>query len=356
MALSLDHPFLMHTEHRVDGLQLRNILGFGARSTVYNVSAVEAKVEGTDESEEKSGDEGEDTFHTDSSRLPDRAYCKIYATPPDGELGLGAGWQGCMREKQALLRLKGLPNIPSLSRETKTLPPYQQSKSHKHERVLVLSPVGLPLWPTPDQKVVTGQHFAQLVSTVEAMHSAGVLHRDIKPANVFLQEDSNQLLLADFDAAVLLEEVEPPLPPPPHMQQTGSTRSTRSVKVKAPVPEDSLSLGALTLGTPTLNPIPKVYRRDQEFAWVGTVGYSDSRPAAGLMHTPTPEHDLVALVRTVYSLYTSKSPPGQFYDKDARDNDGYWADRMPAASMWQEFLQMARNKDYETLRLALGKL
>lgn len=337
MALSLDDPFLMHQEHRVAGLKLQYLLGHGARSSVYKVEADATEGEG----------EGSSKDH-----LPDRPFCKVYTRPPEGERGRSEGWRGFEREHAALLRLQDVPNIPKIFKETSTLPPVQFWL--KPERVLVLSPVGRPLWPALSNVVLTGHHFAQLVTTVEAMHSAGVLHRDIKPANVFMQEDTGPLLLADFDAAVVLEEVK-------YVPQ--QKRQTRGAKRK-----ESLTLEALTLAistpTPTLTPAPtpapKVWKMDQKFTWIGTVGYSDARPTDrdNVLHTPTPEHDLVALVRTVYSLYTMKGPiaprPGDGTYED--DTDAYWAARIPPSSMWQDFLQMARDKDYDALRLALGRL
>ena len=339
MALSLDDPFLMHEEHRVAGLKLQYLLGHGARSTVYKVEA--------DATEGESKGSSKDRRLPD--HLPDRPFCKVYTRPPEGERGRSEGWRGFERERAALLRLQDVPNTPKISKETLTLPPVQSWL--KPERVLVLSPVGRPLWPALSNVVLTGHHFAQLVTTVEAMHSAGVLHRDIKPANVFLQEDTGPLLLADFDAAVVLEEVKKMKDV---SQQKRQTRGGKGKKL--------LTLEALTLAnpTPTPAPTPKVWKMDQKFTWIGTVGYTDARPADrdNVLHTPTPEHDLVALVRTVYSLYTMKGPigprPGDNTYED--DTDAYWAARMPATSMWHDFLQMARDKDYEALRLALGRL
>lgn len=351
MALPLDHCYLMHEEHRVAGLQLHTLLGHGARSAVYEVEPDAAE----------GGIEGEDKCADEYCCLPDRAFCKVYKNPPEG-VGRGEAWQGFERERAALLRLQDVPNIPKIYKETTTPPPvYYTSRKYTTERVLVLSPVGVPLWPVRDNVVVTGRHFAQLVSTVEAMHSAGVLHRDIKPANVFLQEDTDLLLLADFDAAVLQKEVEVAYPP----QSMQPKVLTRSAKVKAAASEGHtlegpLTLETLTFETTTPTSTPKAWRQDQQFMWVGSAGYSDTRPIAhdpdSCLHTPTPEHDLVALVRTVHSLYTNTCPSGSRHDGNSMDIDAFWEARMPATSMWQDFLQLARSKDYAALRLALGRL
>ena len=37
-----------------------------------------------------------------------------------------------------------------------------------------------------------------LVSTVDHLHSKGIMHRDIKPANIMIEKDSKRLVLLDF--------------------------------------------------------------------------------------------------------------------------------------------------------------
>ena len=176
-------------------------------------------------------------------------------------------------------------------------------ESEDGEKVLCLSPICDLIRPAAVKvgKRAGGKHFSQLVRTVHKMHLAGVIHRDIKPSNLFLNPDDNSLILGDMDAAVI----------PTHQNQT--------------------------------------------FLWVGTEGYSCSIPDGSIYHIPSPGDDLIAVVRSVYSLLTMDTP-GESDRIELQGNDKYWSAVMPVTSIWGRFLQLAKDVEYEKLANELESL
>lgn len=249
------------------------------------------------------------TNAADFPSLPPAAYCKIYKKAPSSALATNEEWRGYYREKAALEKLNeaGVLFIPQI---------VSDALSSDGEHVLVLTSEGLPFLPVPGGVRAGGMHFGQLVMSVERMHGVGVLHRDIKPENAFLV--GSNLVLADMDSAVILDRA---------VQPTAESANE--------------------------------WVQGKEFLWIGTEGYSDTRPIGPEsrgMHIPTAQHDMVAVVRTVYTLFTQDRPRGSTSADVDFDYENYWKQVMPASSMWGRFLQLAESLNYDGLRTELQQL
>jgi len=255
-ALPEDDYFLMHKERVVKGLTLEKLLCNNTKSVVYKAK-----------------------LQTD---VP--VICKIYKNN-------ASSWNNHLQEKTALKKLQDFKVFGVLTI-------VGEYESEDGEKVLCLSPICDLIRPAVKTgKRAGGKHFAQLVRTVQNMHSAGVIHRDIKPSNLFLNPADNSIILGDMDAAVI----------PTH--------------------------------------------QNQRFLWVGTEGYSCSIPVGSIFHIPLPKDDLIAVVRSVYALLTMDTP-----DENHKIGDEYWSARMPVTSIWGRFLELAKDVKYEELAHELERL
>lgn len=138
------------------------------------------------------------------------------------------------------------------------------------------------------------RHIAQLLDTLEAVHSGGMVNCDIKPANILL--DGNDAVICDWGSAVF---------PGPD-----GTRPVHSV---------------------------------------GTVGYCDFLLRKPVI--PHPAHDLKALVRIVYANYCN-----ELADSNQARADAFWAGCFADKSIWKKAIKCAENGNYVSLSKLFWKL
>jgi serine/threonine protein kinase len=121
--------------------------------------------------------------------------------------------------------------------------------------------------------------FVKLLQVLSDAHSQDICHRDVKPENIF-KDENGRVILSDWGSAVTAGESVP---------------------------------------------------------WQGTRFYYDA--PAGRYHTPEPADDLVALVRSVFAMYTNDMPSERTTNRT-----------MEASSLWRGALQCARKSDYGGLQ------
>ena len=176
-------------------------------------------------------------------------------------------------EENALKTLEHVAGVPNFV-ATATI---ENSKECGVWRKAILStPVGQQL----DSKWITGSHLRELVFIVKSAHDKGLLHRDIKPANIIFFKE--KIFLIDWSASVSGDLFE-------------------------------------------------------EAPWVGSPTYGVTQ-AEQIKHRWSGETcDLIALVRTSYSLVNMTKMPA--YDV-CKEID---------ASVWNEALKFAVRKAYDEL-------
>ena len=155
-------------------------------------------------------------------------------------------------------------------------------------RALMSLPLCVPIRPRRGGSLLRRKHFLQLLDTLEALHAGRMFNCDIKPSNVLMHGDN--VVLCDWGSA------------------------------------------AFAIGD---DPLPK--------RSVGTIGYCDFtllEPAP-----PSASHDLMALVRTVYSNYTL-----QHVSSDQNTANAFWEENFRQDSLWWNAMKYAREADYTKLK------
>jgi serine/threonine protein kinase len=158
---------------------------------------------------------------------------------------------------------------------------------------LAVSPIGSPILPVMGGDHTNGTHWATLVRVLQAAHRAGIAHRDVKPDNIFLHGDS--IVLNDWGSSCVI---------------------------------------------------------GQSIRFAGTPAYCVDRPGEDGCHVPTASSDLLALVRSVYSMLTLRVPPEEGHD----DIASFWRRSFRDGTVWHEAIASAVNADYDALCDALAKM
>lgn len=159
--------------------------------------------------------------------------------------------------------------------------------------LFALSPLGDPVQPCKDGRTVFGEHIVQLVGIVEEVHTRLFLaHRDIKPSNILLKEDGN-LMLIDWGSAA--------------------------------------AIGGL------------------EVRYEGTVGFYDA-PLHRDSHVPSAEADLLAVVRSAYSMLYNEMPPSR-----PERVQSFWNARLKT-QIWLTALEACHRCDYKVLATEISKI
>ena len=164
----------------------------------------------------------------------------------------------------------------------------KETISGRYYRALISLPLCVSIRPQRDGSLLRRKHFLQLVDTLEALHAGRMFNCDIKPSNVLMHGDN--VVLCDWGSAVF------------------------------------------AIGD---DPLPK--------RSVGTIGYCDFtllEPAP-----PSASHDLMALVRTVYSNYTL-----QHVSSDQNTANAFWEENFRQDSLWWNAMKYAREADYTKLK------
>jgi hypothetical protein len=155
-------------------------------------------------------------------------------------------------------------------------------------------PVCSHIRPVRGGRRLKQRHIAQLLDTLEAVHSGGMVNCDIKPANILL--DGNDAVICDWGSAVF------------------------------PGPDGSRPVHS-----------------------VGTVGYCDYLLRKPVI--PHPAHDLMALVRTVYANYCN-----ELVDSNQARVDAFWAECFAEETIWMAAMKCAENCKFKKLRKLFRKL
>ncbi len=80
-------------------------------------------------------------------------------------------------------------------------------------------------------------------------------------------------------------------------------------------------------------------------SWIGTKGYSDETEKP--MHEPSAKSDLVAFVKTVFSIVLGIDPGEKYSD--------FWAENM-SRSFWKNLMKHAEGLDYASLEEQVASL
>jgi serine/threonine protein kinase len=150
---------------------------------------------------------------------------------------------------------------------------------------LVVSPAGNNVLPVHSGVRARKTEFVKLLQVLEDAHKLKICHRDVKPHNIFIDE-TGRVILNDWSSAV-------------------------------------------EAGT--------------DVPWVGTPAFYDKPLCES--HSPQPSDDLVALVRSVYAMYTNELPIM-----------GTTNNLMEQSVIWSKALQYARECNYNKLRRFFNEL
>jgi hypothetical protein len=148
---------------------------------------------------------------------------------------------------------------------------------------LILHPVATPVRPAKDGVRASQADFIRLADVLQHAHDLGFCHRDVKPSNIL--KDGDRILLIDWSS---------------------SGYSYVSV------------------------------------AWEGTRPFYEDKH--GQEYEPRPEDDLIALVRSVYVMYTGDT---------AYDN---LVTRMESSRLWRRALEYAARLDYDRVKKVFNEL
>mmetsp|Transcript_19075 Transcript_19075/g.27292 ORF Transcript_19075/g.27292 Transcript_19075/m.27292 type:complete len:461 (-) Transcript_19075:71-1453(-) len=147
---------------------------------------------------------------------------------------------------------------------------------------IIVSPAGKKVFPVGNEAVANKTDLVKLLQALISAHGLGICHRDVKPQNIF-KDELSRIILNDWSSAA-------------------------------------------TIGVPVL--------------WAGTEPFYDQREVVDERgtHHPRPEDDLVALVRSVYTMYVIDFPCENLEHV------------MSLSSLWRTALQYARACDYDNIR------
>ncbi len=149
---------------------------------------------------------------------------------------------------------------------------------------LIISPAGNKVLPVRNGVRANATDFVKLLQVLVHAHILNICHRDVKPENMF-KDKNGRIILNDWSSAA-------------------------------------------STGVPVL--------------WAGTEPFYTK--GEGDLHTPQPQDDLVALVISVYVIYTNGRPPANIEHV------------MNCSEFWRDALVRARICDVDGLRTFFGKL
>lgn len=158
------------------------------------------------------------------------------------------------------------------------VPEYVESLDTALGPVIIVRPAAKPVLPVKNGVLTNKTDYVKLVLALRAAHNAGLCHRDVKPDNIFKDSD-DRIILNDWSSS----------------SKTG-----------------------------------------ERVSWAGSEHFYERKET----HCPDPADDLVALVRSVYLMYTR--------------NDRF--DHINLSQLWSQALQLARNCDYDGLLAFFNKL
>ena len=153
-----------------------------------------------------------------------------------------------------------------------------------HRPAIIVSPAGSKVLPVKGGVRANVTDFVKLLQVLENAHKAHICHRDVKPQNIF-KDDHGRVILNDWSSAAAMKK---------------------------------------------------------NARWAGTPFYYEK---CGEYHTPQAADDLVALVRSVYTMYTNTVPVEETTSRDIN--------RSP---LWRAALQHARDLNYDQLRTFFNNL
>ena len=106
------------------------------------------------------------------------------------------GTRSGKQENQTLCALNsiGVRNIPVV----------EKFIDFSENYVLIISPVGLPILPTPFNLEMTPQLICTLLEVLKCAHDHGIVHRDVKPENIYLHFETSEVILGDWGSAAEL--------------------------------------------------------------------------------------------------------------------------------------------------------
>jgi hypothetical protein len=148
---------------------------------------------------------------------------------------------------------------------------------------IVLHPVATPVHPATGGVRLSRADFIRLVHVLQHAHDLGFCHRDVKLSNIL--KDGDRILLIDWSSAAYT---------------------------------------------------------DVSVAWEGTRPFYEDKH--GQEYAPRPEEDLVALVRSVYVMYTGDTT-----------YDGL-VTRMESSRLWHRALEYAARLDYDRVKKVFNEL
>ena len=198
--------------------------------------------------------------------------------------------------------LKIIPNIEARNNESDKLKLLREKgviniptvHSVIADSILVLSPVGSIISPLKGGAFTRGTHWSALVEVLKVAHENNIIHRDVKPDNIFINPNGGGIVLNDWG-------------------------SSCDVNIDTP--------------------------------FVGSLPYCLYDMPVDGRHVPTPDLDLVALVRTVFCMMTCRYPPIDFASASI-----FWSDNIQEGTYWNDAVTHAMDRNYDELKKIFKKL
>eukprot|EP01036_Dinobryon_divergens_P031492 gene31492-40899_t len=170
--------------------------------------------------------------------------------------------------------------------------------------VLMVSPIALKVSPCRDGHRVCSRHILQLVDVVEFVHTTtNLVHRDIQPDNIFLSLDQKHIILGGWGAAADRGSEGPP--------------------------------NQGTYGVPEEERPPPSFSPDSSLLAV----------------VPAFEDDLVAVVKSAYSMLFNEPAPGK-----GENLEEFWTSRLMTAPFWATAVRASTAGNYDLLRNHLKEI